>query len=199
MRLFPFALALVSLAAPALLAQPGQPETARVAAGSYTVDSSHTQVAWSVSHFGFNLYNGLFAGTTGTMTLDPANPAAAQVTIQIPLDKVVTTSDGLTAHLKRADFFDTAQFPVATFKSTRVTVRDTKATIDGDLTLHGVTKPVSLDAQFVGAGNNPMSKAATVGFEATTSIKRSDFGMNFGLPNIGDQVDLRITVAFERK
>lgn len=197
MRVLATVLALF-VAVPAL-AQSGQPQTSRIVAGSYTTDPDHTQVAWSVNHLGFNLYNGLFAGTTGTMTLDPANPAKAAVTIQIPLDKVVTTSDALTAHLKRADFFDTAKFPVATFKSNSVTVRGTTATIAGDLTLHGVTKPVTLEAHFVGAGNNPMSKAATVGFEATTSIKRSDYGMTFLLPGVGDQVDLRITAAFQRK
>lgn len=186
------------VAAPAF-AQAGKPDATRIVAGSYAADPNHTQVAWSVNHLGFNLYNGLFAGTTGTMTLDPANPAKAAVTIQIPLDKVVTTSDALTAHLKRADFFDTAKFPVATFKSTKIVVSGTTATIAGDLTLHGVTKPVTLDAHFVGAGNNPLSKAATVGFEATTSIKRSDYGMTFLVPGVGDQVDLRITVAFERK
>ena len=197
MRVLATTLAL--FAAVPVIAQSGQPQTSRIVAGSYTADPSHTQVAWSVNHLGFNLYNGLFAGTTGTMTLDPANPAKAAVAIQIPLDKVVTTSDALTAHLKRADFFDTAKFPVATFKSTSVTVRGTAATIAGDLTLHGVTRPVSLEARFVGAGDNPLSKAATVGFEATTSIKRSDYGIKFGLPGIGDQVDLRITAAFERK
>lgn len=190
---------LALLVAAPVFAQAGRPDATRIAAGSYTADSNHTQVAWSVNHLGFNLYNGLFAGTTGTMTLDPADPAKAAVTIQIPLDKVLTTSDALTAHLKRADFFDTAKFPVATFKSTQVAVRGTAATITGDLTLHGVTKPVTLDAHFVGAGTNPLSKAATVGFEATTSIKRSDYGMTFLVPGVGDQVDLRITVAFERK
>lgn len=197
MRILPLIVSM-AIAIP-VLAQSGQPQASRIVAGTYTADSNHTQVAWSVNHLGFNLYNGLFAGTTGTMTLDPADPTKAAVAIQIPLDKVVTTSDALTAHLKRADFFDTARFPVATFKSTSVTVRGTAATIAGNLTLHGVTRPVSLDAKFVGAGNNPMSKSATVGFEATTSIKRSDFGMTFGLPGIGDQVDLRVTVAFERK
>lgn len=190
---------LALLAAAPVFAQAGRPDATRIVAGSYAADPNHTQVAWSVNHLGFNLYNGLFAGTTGTMTLDPANPAKAAVAIQIPLDKVVTTSDALTAHLKRADFFDTAKFPVATFKSTKVVVSGTTATIAGDLTLHGVTRPVTLEAHFVGAGNNPLSKAATVGFEATTSIKRSDYGMTFLVPGVGDQVDLRITVAFERK
>ncbi len=197
MRTMLAALALIA-AAPAF-AQAGRPDVGGVGAGTYAVDPNHTQVIWSVNHLGFNVYNGLFAGTTGTMTLDPAKPATATVVIQIPLDKVVTTSDALTAHLKRPDFFDTARFPVATFKSTSVAVRGTAATITGDLTLHGVTRPVTLEAHFVGAGDNPLSKAATVGFEATASIKRSDFGITFLVPGVADRVDLRITAAFERK
>jgi polyisoprenoid-binding protein YceI len=98
-----------------------------------------------------------------------------------------------------ADFFDAANHANATFVSTKVTPSGTSAKIEGNLTLRGVTKPVVLDAKFYGAGANPMSKVATVGFEATTSIKRSDFGVAYGIPMVSDQVDLKITAAFERQ
>jgi polyisoprenoid-binding protein YceI len=162
------------------------------------VDTHHTQVAWEVNHLGFNDYFGIFGGSTGSLTIDPANPAAASVSIDIPLAAVATTRQGLTDHLQKAEFFDVANHPVATFRSTGVTVTGTTAKIAGNLTLRGVTKPIVLDAHFTGAGSNPMNKKATIGFEGTTTIKRSDFGVMYGLPVVGDVVDLRISAAFEK-
>ena len=198
------ALALVALTAPAAAQQapaspPGAADPARVKAGEYKLDPAHTQVVWTVNHFGINAYTGIFGDVTGTLSLDPAKPAASKLSVTIPLDKVTTTSAGLTKHLMNADFFEVAKYPAATFVSTRIEPNGTRARITGDLTLHGVTKPVTLDAQFVGAGDNPMNKAPTVGFEATASINRSDFGMGYGIPMVADRVDLRITAAFERQ
>ena len=185
------ALALLGLAAPALAqGQPGTEAAAKVAAGTYTVDTDHTQIAWGINHLGFNVYYGIFGGTTGTLTLDPAKPASASVSLTIPVDKVTTTSEKLNAHLKSADFFDTAKFPTATFKSTGVVVDGLKAKITGDLTIKGITKPVVLDARF---------KIETVGFEASATIKRSDYGITYALPVLGDEVSLHITAAFERR
>ncbi|MEH3106386.1 MAG: YceI family protein [Sphingomonas fennica] len=178
---------------------PGAPDASRVKAGTYTVDSGHTQVLFTVDHLGFSTYWGIFGGATGTLTLDPARPAAATVSIEIPLSGVVTTSDRLNAHLKAPDFFDAAKFPTATFKSTAVAVSGTSAKISGNLTIKGVTKPVVLDAKFHGAGASPMSKAETIGFDATTTVKRSDFGVSYGIPMVSDEVPLKITVAFEKK
>ncbi|MBB4630642.1 YceI family protein [Sphingosinicella soli] len=194
------ALALVGLAAPAFAqGQPGAEAAAKVVAGTYTVDTDHTQVAWSLDHLGFNVYYGIFGGTTGTLTLDPAKPQSAVVSLTIPIDQVATTSEKLNEHLKSADFFDTAKFPNATFKSTSVVVTGLSAKITGDLTIKGITKPVVLDARFSGAGPNPMSKIETVGFEAQTSIKRSDYGITYALPVLGDEITLNITAAFERR
>ncbi|MFL9825270.1 YceI family protein [Rhodoplanes sp. SY1] len=187
---------LTAQTAPAEL--PGKVDVSRVAGGTYKVDPDHTQVAFTVNHFGFTDYFGLLGGSTGTLTLDPKRPGAAQVTIEIPLAAAVTTSKELDAHLQAADFFETAKFPKASFRSTRVEVDGERARIVGDLTLRGVTRPVVLDARFTGAGVNPMNKAATIGFEATTSVKRSEFGMKFALPVVSDQVDLRIVAAFEK-
>ena len=194
------ALALLGLATPALAqGQPGTEAAAKVAAGTYTVDTDHTQIAWGINPLGFNVYYGIFGGTTGTLTLDPAKPASASVSLTIPVDKVTTTSEKLNAHLKSADFFDTAKFPTATFESTGVVVDGLKAKITGDLTIKGITKPVVLDARFTGAGPNPMSKIETVGFEASATIKRSDYGITYALPVLGDEVSLHITAAFERR
>ena len=197
-------LALALLAATPLVAQapmpvPGSADPAQVRAGVYQVDGAHTQVAWSLNHLGFNVYHGIFGNPTGTLTLDPAKPADAKVELVFPIKDVATTSAALNEHLLKADFFDVAKHPTATFRSTGVVAQGATAKITGDLTLHGVTRPVVLDARFTGAGPNPMSKAPTVGFEATASIKRSEFGMGYGVPAVGDQVDLRITAAFEQK
>jgi polyisoprenoid-binding protein YceI len=192
-------IALALAVAPAVAQIPGAADVTRVKAGTYKMDPNHSQIAWTINHFGFSLYHGLFGEPTGTLTLDPANPGGASVNVTIPIDKVVTTSSQLNDHLRTADFFDAKKFPTATFVSSRVVPQGQRARIEGNLTIRGVTKPVVLDAQFTGAGDNPMSKAATIGFQATTSIKRSDFGIVQYVPALGDQVDLVITAAFERQ
>jgi polyisoprenoid-binding protein YceI len=183
-------------AAPAL---PGVADAARVAVGSYEVDARHTQVNWQVNHFGFNDYFGLFGDVTGTLDIDPANLGAAKVDVTIPIASVATSSAGLTTHLQTPDFFDVAKFSTARFVSTSVAVDGQRAMIKGDLTMLGVTKPVELETRFEGAGDNPMNKKATVGFHASTTIKRSDWGMTKYVPMVSDEVKLRISVAFEKK
>lgn len=179
-------------------AVPGAKDASRVTAGTYTVDSAHTQVLWEVNHLGFNDYFGLFGDATGTLKLDPANPSAASVQIEIPIAKVATNSEGLTKHLLAADFFAADKHPTATFKSTGVTIDGDEAKITGDLTIKGVTKQVVLDAEFEGAGIGPMNKKQTIGFHAETKIKRSDFGISYGIPMVPDEVELKISVAFEK-
>lgn len=197
-------LALPLLVAGPLVAQPagipGTTDAARVTAGTYVADASHTQVLWSVNHMGFSAFDGAFADATGTLTLDPARPAAASLMMTIPINRVTTTSEGLNNHLLGKDFFDVARFPTATFQSTSIggdrTGRD--ITVTGNLTLRGVTRPVTLKARFVGAGSNPMNKKPTIGFRATTTIKRSAFGINYAVPAVSDDVTLTINAAFER-
>ena len=125
MRKFLIAMPLI-FAAPLLAQQdaapqlPGAADAARVAAGTYLVDSRHTQVNWQVNHFGFNDYFGLFGDVKGTLQIDPANPAASKVDVTIPIASVATSSQGLTDHLKTADFFDVAKYDSARFVSTSV-------------------------------------------------------------------------------
>ena len=199
--------------APGLTAQgapevPGAKDPSRVAAGTYAADPNHSLIAFEVNHFGFNDYYGLFGDIAGTLVIDPANLSAAKVDVMIPVANVTTASKGLTDHLlrpgkdgKTPDFFGPAP-AAARFVSTAVKVdaKDaTMATITGDLTLNGVTRPVTFEAEFTGAGANPMNKKATIGFEAETSIKRSDFGVNYGIPFVSDEVELDISVAFEKQ
>jgi polyisoprenoid-binding protein YceI len=179
-------------------AAPTAPTLATVKAGTYKVESYHTQVGFSLSHFGFTNYSGLFSGATGSLRLDPANPAASKLEVTIPVQSLQTTVSVLTDELKGEKWFDSAKFPQATFTSTHIAVgANGEATIEGNLTLHGVTKPVVLHAHLMGAGVNPIDKAYTVGFEATGTLKRTDFGVSLYAPALGDEVQLSIAGAFE--
>lgn len=179
-------------------AQVASANPATVKAGTYKVEPYHTQVIFSVSHFGFTKYAGMFSDVSGALTLDPKNPAAAKLDITIPVSSIMTTSDKLTGELKGEQWLDAAKFPNATFVSTKVTPGpNNMAVINGNFTLHGVTKPITLHAKFVGAGVNPLDKAFTAGFEATGTIKRSEFGVKQYVPLVGDDVHLTIAGAFE--
>lgn len=210
MRPVLLALVALSLGAPLLAQQPmkapGSRSAAAISGGSYTADPGHTLVRWEVDHLGLSPYFGIFGDVTGTLTLDPKNLAAAKVSVTIPVSKVTTASAGLTAHLLKPaaeggkpDFFGTAPAD-ATFVSTKVTPRGDGATIVGNLTLNGVTRPVTLAARFYGAGKMPaaMGGKENVGFTATTTIKRSDFGIGYGIPMVSDAVKLDIAAAFEK-
>lgn len=205
-----FALA-AAIVAPIVVAQggtaPGAPDKARVTAGTYAADPGHTMVVWEVDHFGFSKYTGIFGDVAGTLVIDPANPAAARVEVTIPVAKVTTASAGLTSHLLRAgkdggkpDFFGAAPAD-AKFVSTAIVLNDDgdEAKVTGNLTLNGVTKPVTLDVDFHGAGTNPFNKKQTVGFQADATIKRSDFGIAYGIPAVSDEVELEIHAAFEKQ
>ena len=181
-----------------LAAAPAAPTLATVKAGTYKVESYHTQVGFSLSHFGFTNYSGLFSGATGSLQLNPANPAASKLEVTIPVQSLQTTVPVLTDELKGEKWFDTAKFPQATFTSTHIAVgANGEATIEGNLTLHGVTKPVVLHAHLMGAGVNPIDKAYTVGFEASATLKRTDFDITLYAPAVGDEVQLTIAGAFE--
>ena len=178
-------------------ALPGAPQAARVIAGAYKVDANHTQVVWTLNHMGITPLSGDFAASGGSLELDPAKPNAAKVTVDFNLASMTTLVPAFTTHLLSPDILDAAKYPTASFTSTRVVATGNTAKITGNLTLHGVTKPVTLDAKFYGAGDNPRSKKLNVGFSATTKFKRSDFGINYG-PTVGDEIDLHIHAAFEK-
>lgn len=176
---------------------PGAPIASRVVAGTYAVEPAHSQVLFTVNHLGFSEYSGQFTNPTGTLTVDPAQPGRSKVEISFPIKDVRTTVTALDQHLQKPEFFDSAKFPEGRFVSTKVMAQGMSATIMGNLTLKGVTKPVVLQARFVGAGKAVMGPPKiNFGFAATTSIKRSDFGISYGLPLVSDKVDLTINAAF---
>jgi len=159
---------------------------------TFTLDPMHSAVSWSINHFGFSNPSGKFTGATGTLTLDEDKPENSKVDVKIAISSLVTGLPKLDEHLSSKDFFDVAQFPTAAFVSDKVTVtgKDT-ATVSGVLTLHGVAKPVTLDVKLNKIGENMMKKK-TAGFSLTTTLKRSDFGMNAYLPALGDEVKIGI-------
>ncbi|EHP82229.1 YceI family protein [Methylorubrum extorquens DSM 13060] len=149
---------------------------------------------------GFSNYAGGFSDVSGSLTLDPKNPAASKLSVKIPVASVTTTSAKLTDELKGDQWLDAGKYPTMTFVSTKVApAGKDHAKVTGDLTLHGVTKPVILDVTLVGAGANPLNKKYTVGFEATGTLKRSEFGVKTYVPLIGDELHLTIAGAFERQ
>lgn len=160
------------------------------AADSYTVDSTHTYPHFSISHLGFSTMQGRFDDTSGKIRLDrAAKSGSVEITI-----KTASVSTGFAKrddHLKSPDFFNAAEFPSITYKSTAMRFKgDIPSSVDGNLTLSGVTKPVTLTIDAFNCGTHPMNKKEVCGAAASTQIKRSDFGVKYGLPGVGDDVKL---------
>jgi polyisoprenoid-binding protein YceI len=182
------------------LAQAANRDPAKVEAGTYTLDPDHTQVEFGVMHLGFTPYYGRFSDASGKLVLSPHNPAESKLEVTIPAASISTTSDKLTGELKGADWLDAQKFPDITFRSTQVTPSGAgTAKVTGNLTLHGVTRPVTLDVKLVGSGTNPLDKHYTVGFSATGQISRSEFGVTKYVPLIGDELKLTLSGAFEQQ
>jgi polyisoprenoid-binding protein YceI len=184
---------------------------APVLATTYTLEPDYTQGVFRWNHLVFSSPAAQFAQGTGTLEFDPANPTGASVVVTIPLSTLNTGVPGLDEHFRSSDFFDIARYPTATFKSTRVAKGAGIAKagmgqpgmgqplmgqlkVIGDLSLHGVTKPVTLDVTLVKVGTNPRSDVPTVGFDAVTTLKRSDFGLGKYVPQVGDDIEMHITV-----
>ncbi len=179
---------LTTLSAGALFA--GTPANA---AETYVLDPGHTTIIWNAEHFGFSHPHGLFSMVEGTLVLDEAAPEKSTIEVTIDTNNIFTGQQKFDDHLKSKDFFNVAQFPKATFKSTKVgKTDDNEAKVTGDLTLLGVTKPVTLEVELNKKGENPMTKKQTVGFSAETKIKRSEFGINYAIPNVSDEVEIQI-------
>ncbi|WP_082124906.1 YceI family protein [Aurantiacibacter luteus] len=202
------AAAVSAVSATAPMAPQAGPEAQEVVvtSGTYTADPNHTLVGWSLSHFGFNDYFGLYGNISGTLNLDAENLGNSSLDITIPLDTPTVASAGLAHHLLRPgnagaapDFFGPSPEP-ARFVSTAVhPMGDNQAHIMGNLTFNGQTHPVEITAGLSGAGTNMMNQKATLGFHGTATIMRSQWGLGYGVPmGLGDEVKLNITAAFEK-
>ena len=171
---------------------------AAVQGGTYRLDPTHGKITWSVTHFGFSTYIGQFSKVNATLKVDPKAPAATSVDVTIDPNSVGTLNAALDTHLKSKDFLDVAAFPTATFKSTKVTLTGAQtADITGNLTLHGVTKPVTLHATFMQGGVNPIDKKYSLGFAGSAEINRSEFGIKTYVPAISDRVTLTLEAEFK--
>jgi len=160
------------------------------AAESYTVDPAHTFPHFSISHLGFSTMQGRFDKSSGKVTLDRAAKTGS-VDIAIEAASVSTGFAKRDEHLKSPDFFNAAEFPTITYKSSSMKFKgDAPASVEGNLTLLGVSKPVTLTIDAFKCGANPMNKKEECGAAASGQFKRSDFGMKFGLPGVGDDIKL---------
>ena len=176
-----------------------QTDPARALSGTYRVEPAHTRVLFAVNHLGFTTYYGGFTGASGTLHLDTKHPAASGLEVSVPVANITTTNAKLDGELKSDDWFAAAKFPAITFHSDHVTLTGRgSADVAGTLTMHGVTRPLTLHVTFNGAGTNPLDHAYTAGFEVTGQVKRSDFGVSKYVPLVGDYVTLIISAAFER-
>lgn len=167
---------------------------AHAAPVKYDLDPNHTQIAFSWSHFGFSHISGRFDRVDGDFRFDPADPTASSIDVSIPIASIDTGVAALDEHLRSPDFFDAAQFPVATFKSNKVErIADDELKVSGELTMHGVSKPVVLAVTINKIGMHPLGGRAAAGFDARTTIKRSDFGISKYAPNVSDEIAIAIT------
>lgn len=165
----------------------------------YAIEPTHTSVLWVANHFGFSDVSGKFSEIEGSITFDEKNPAKSAVDATIKIASINTGLAKFDQHLKSKDFFDVEKFATAKFISKKITVTGkNKAKIEGDLTLLAVTKSVVLDAKFNKAGVNPINQKQSIGFSAKTIIKRSDFGINYAIPGVADNVNLIIEVEANR-
>jgi len=160
----------------------------------YKIDPTHTATVFSWNHFGFSTPSANFSDIQGVIKVDNAKPANSSVNVTIPLSSVNTNVPALDKEFQEEAWFNAAKYPNITFKSTKVETKDKKHfKITGDLTVKGVTKPVVLDAILNKQGEHPMAKVPAIGFNATTSFKRSDFGLGNYVPNVGDKITVNIT------
>ena len=165
----------------------------------YTLEKNHTSVMWIADHFGYSKVSGKFTDISGEIVFDEKKPQDSSVQVEIKTDSIATGLPKFEEHLKSKDFFDVKNFPTAKFVSKKVVVdKKNNAQIIGDLTLLGITKEVTLKAEFNKSAPNPMSQKPTIGFSAKTTINRSDFGLKYAIPNIADKVELVIEVEANR-
>lgn len=183
----------LSFTAPASMVAPAP---AAVPAAAWSIDATHSSVIFRVLHMGVANFYGRFNSVSGTVTLDDANPSASKVELTIPIESIDTNSKGRDGHLKSPDFFNAKEFPEVKFVSKTVSkAGDKEWKIEGEMTMHGVTKPMTIQARQMGVLEGKNGKVA--GFDVQFTLKRSDFGMTFMLEGIGDEV--AVMAGFECK
>jgi len=167
---------------------------APLCATTYTIEPDYAQVVFRWSHLGFSNPAAQLSQGQGTLEFDPANPTRASVQVTMPLSTLNTGVPALDEHLRSEDFFEVARFPTTTFRSTKVEpgAGKDRLRVTGDLNLHGITRPVTLDVTVLKVGTNPRTNLPTVGFQATTLLKRSEFNLGAFVPQVSDEIELQV-------
>lgn len=161
---------------------------------TYKLDPDHMQVLFSWSHFDYSNPSASLGLGSGTLVFDEEHPERSSIQVSLPVSTLDTHVAALDAHVLQADFLDAARYPQVTFNSTQVQpLGSNKFKVTGDLTIHGVTRVIALDATRNRVGVHPITKLQSIGFGATTRIRRSDFGVGDYVPDVGDELTVRIT------
>lgn len=169
--------------------------TGAVAGEAYAIDTTHAQIVFHYSHLGFSTTYGMFSGITGTIDFDAAEPAKSSVEVTFPINSLFTGEQERNTHFLTDDFFGAEANPTGTFTSTSIEVTgDTTAKITGDLTINGITKPVTLDTTLTQNAVHPMANKPWLGFNATATVLRSDYDMAMFAPYVSDEVQVLISV-----
>jgi polyisoprenoid-binding protein YceI len=165
------------------------------AAQKYDIDQNHTYITFTYNHLGFSNPVIRLEKVSGDFELDSADLTKSSISVTLPLDGLHTGVPKLDEHIRSPDFFDAAKYPDITFKSTKVEkIGADGLKISGEMSAHGITKPIVLNAKINKIGDNPMMKVASAGFEADTVIKRSDFGVDKYAPNVSDEIKVHISL-----
>jgi polyisoprenoid-binding protein YceI len=167
-------------------------------AQTYQIDPVHSSLLFRVKHMDTAYVYGMFTSMKGTVVVDEANPARSSINIEVDANSVYTHNEQRDKHLRSPDFFNTRQFPTITFKSTQVRrINANTVQVRGDLTMRGVTRPITANVTLTGKGKNPQGKDI-IGFETTFTIRRSEFGIRYGLPGLGDEVQVTLSIEAAR-
>ena len=185
----------LAAAAAVAIAQPA------LAAEAYVFDPAHSNVQFSWNHFGFSTTSAEFEDFSGTLMFDEEQPTASSIDVTIDLASVDSGFETFNGHLRnKAEWFDTDQYPTATFESTDIeAIGDNRYSVTGDLTMKGVTREVTLDTVVNKVAEHPVTKARTIGLDATTTVKRSAFNMGKYAPSVSDEVTIAISAEMQRK
>lgn len=171
-----------------------------VPSGNYGLDKTHGYITFTYDHLGFSTPHVGFDSFDVNLILDSENPQNSSLDVVIDVTSINSRVENFDGHLNGKNFFDTENFPQATFKSTAIEAADdNKYKVTGDLTIKDVTKSVTLEAELNKAAMHPMRKVPTVGFSANTKIMRSDFGLSRAVPNVGDEVSIYVEVELPQK
>lgn len=192
---------LVSLSACGYLIQPKiKSGLINLEFGSYQIDPQHTTVLFKVSHMGMSTFVGRFNSSDAFLEFDPANVEKAKLSAVINIASIDVNNKDLAETLRGSSWFDIDKYPQAKFETTSVQVIDqSHAKFTGNLYLHGVSAPIVLDVSFNGAGDNMLTGRYTLGFTATTRFKRSQFGMDYLIPAVGDEIDVEVYTEFQKR